>query len=79
MRRLLLSSLAVLTIAIPSTTSAHTAVAAKVCHRGVPAHINGESKCLQAGEYCSLSAQRQYARYGYECSTRYKPPRLRRR
>jgi hypothetical protein len=84
MRRLLVAAAATLTIAIPGAaipggTTAHTATAAKVCHRGTPARINGATKCLQSGEYCSLSAERQYERYGYECSTRYRPPRLRRR
>jgi hypothetical protein len=79
MRRLLLGATAALLIAAPNGAAAHSAVTAKVCHRGTPAQINGASKCLQAGEYCSLGAERQYVHYGYECSTRYKPPRLRRR
>ena len=85
MRRLILAALAALTIAVPAGlpvsagASGPAAAAAKVCHRGTPARINGASKCLQAGEYCALAAERQYERYGYECSTRYRPPRLRRR
>jgi hypothetical protein len=87
MRRLLLVALAAVTIAVPGGSAATAsparpaagAVAAKVCHRGTPARINGQSKCLQPGEYCALSAERQYERYGYTCSTRYRPPRLRRR
>jgi hypothetical protein len=83
MRRLLLTAIAALTIAasgsaMPAGATAHSATSAKVCHRGTPARINGASKCLQPGEYCSLSAERQYERYGFECSTRYRPPRLRR-
>lgn len=83
MRRLFVAVTAALALAAPATAlpsgeAAHTAVAANVCHRGTPARINGATKCLQAGEYCSLSAERQYEHYGYECSTRYRPPRLRR-
>jgi uncharacterized membrane protein len=82
MRRLLLAAIAALAIsapALPVSATAHSATAAKVCERGTPARINGQSKCLQPGEYCSLSSQRQYERYGFECSTRYRPARLRRR
>jgi hypothetical protein len=58
-------------------TATPAATTAKVCHRGIPARIGGASKCLQAGEYCATRYERQYERYGYECSTRYRPPRLR--
>jgi len=69
-----------MTVALPGGAMAQQrATVAKVCHRGTPARIDGRAKCLQAGEYCSLSAERQYERYGYECSRRYRPPRLRRR
>ena len=79
MRGLLLAMVTALAIAAPNGAMAHSATAAKVCHRGTPARINGESKCLQAGEYCARRYERQYEHYGYECSTRYRPPRLRRR
>jgi hypothetical protein len=83
MRRLILAAGAVLAIAAPglatpAVATMRPAVAAKVCHRGISAHINGRTKCLQAGEYCARGAERQYERYGFECSTRYRPPRLRR-
>ena len=83
MKRLLVRVTATLALvapatALPSGAVAHLAIAAKVCHRGTPARINGATKCLQSGEYCSLSAERQYEHYGFECSTRYRPPRLRR-
>lgn len=32
-----------------------------------PATIDGAPKCLRAGEFCSPSAQAQYARYGFGC------------
>jgi hypothetical protein len=48
------------------------------CTRGEPATIGGAHKCLQAGEYCATRYERQYERYGFVCSTRYRPPRLRR-
>lgn len=79
MKRMLLTAVAALTIAMPSGATAHSATASKVCHRGVPAQIGGQSKCLQAGEYCATRYERQYKRHGFECSTRYRPPRLRRR
>ena len=69
-------------VALPTSVQATTtpiATGAKVCHRGTPAQIGGAQKCLQAGEYCATRYERQYERYGYECSTRYRPPRLRRR
>jgi len=78
-RRLLLTAIAALAIATPGGAMAHSATASKVCHRGVPAQIGGQSKCLQAGEYCATRYERQYERHGFECSTRYRPPRLRRR
>lgn len=83
MQRLLVAVIATLALAMPATTLpsgavAHSAIASKVCHRGSPARINGSTKCLQSGEYCSLSAEHQYEHYGFECSTRYRPPRLRR-
>jgi hypothetical protein len=43
------------------------------------ATIGGSHKCLHGGEYCARRFERQYERYGYECSTYYAPPRLRRR
>jgi hypothetical protein len=59
-------------------TMTPVAASAKVCHRGIPARIGGAQKCIQAGEYCAMRYENQYERYGYECSTRYRPPRLRR-
>jgi hypothetical protein len=46
------------------------------CTRDVPATIGGKHKCLGAGEYCATRYERQYERYGFQCSTRYRPPRL---
>jgi hypothetical protein len=79
MRRLIAAAVAALAIGVPTGAVAHPATAAKVCHRGTPATIAGHSKCLQAGEYCAPRYERQYERYGFQCSTRYRPPRLRRR
>lgn len=73
--------LAIAAIVLPSSVQATTtpaASAAKVCHRGTPARIGGAQKCLQSGEYCATRYESQYERYGYACSTRYRPPRLRR-
>jgi hypothetical protein len=49
------------------------------CSRDVPATIGGQHKCLGAGEYCARRYERQYERHGFICSTRYDPPRLRRK
>ena len=65
---------------VPAATSAQpTATAAKSCSRDTPAVIGGQHKCLGAGEYCATRYERQYERYGFVCSTRYDPPRLRRK
>lgn len=70
-----------LAVALPASVQATTPVgiAAKVCHSGIPARIGGAEKCLQAGEYCATRYERQYEHYGFECNTRDRPPRLRRR
>lgn len=81
MRTVMMVLLAAIAVAAPTSVQATTtpvATSTKVCHRGTPARIGGAQKCLQAGEYCATRYERQYERYGYECSTRYRPPRLRR-
>ena len=75
---LLLTAIAVALSTSVQATATPIATGAKVCHRGTPARIGGAQKCLQSGEYCATRYERQYERYGYECSTRYSPPRLRR-
>jgi hypothetical protein len=77
MRLSLATALASIALALPVAGSAAT-VAHVACSRDTPATIMGQHKCLGAGEYCKLSAERQYERYGFICSTRYDPPRLRR-
>jgi hypothetical protein len=72
---LILSSIAV---ALPAAVSAQPA-ARIACSRDTPAIIGGAHKCLGSGEYCATRYERQYERYGFVCSTRYSPPRLRRR
>jgi hypothetical protein len=65
--------------AAPATTPA-SPVAHTSCSSGFKsATIGGSHKCLHGGEYCARRYERQYERYGYECSTSYSPPRLRRR
>lgn len=59
--------------------SAGQPVARAACSQDVSATIEGRHKCLGPGEYCKLRAEREYERYGFVCSTRYDPPRLRRR
>jgi len=65
--------------ALGSTVSTAQPVATAACTRDVPATIGGKHKCLGAGEYCATRYERQYERYGFVCSTRYNPPRLRRK
>jgi hypothetical protein len=68
---------AVVTLLLPSAGAAQP-LAKPACIRDTPATIGGVHKCLGAGEYCKLAYQRQYERYGFICSSRYSPPRLRR-
>jgi hypothetical protein len=70
---------AVLAIGVAPAGSAAEPVARMACTRDVPAVIGGAHKCLGAGEYCAARYERQYERYGFVCSTRYNPPRLRRK
>jgi hypothetical protein len=65
--------------ALGGAASTAQPVARAACSQDVSATIEGEHKCLGPGEYCKLRAERQYERYGFVCSTRYNPPRLRRR
>jgi hypothetical protein len=37
---------------------------------GTTGRINGVSKCLRAGEFCTKSAAKQYIKYGYACTKR---------
>lgn len=47
------------------------AVAAKSCKAGyVHAVIGGQQKCLRRGEFCAHGDQRQYKRYGFNCTRR---------
>ena len=81
MKTVIAAVLATLALAAPAATPAQpTAIAAKTFSASyTSAVINGAHKCLHAGEYCAIRAEHQYERYGYECSRRYSPPRLRRR
>jgi hypothetical protein len=65
--------------ALGSAASTAQPVAKAACTRDVSATIGGKHKCLGAGEYCATRYERQYERYGFECSTSYSPPRLRRK
>ncbi len=48
------------------------------CTRDVAAVVGGKHECLGSGEYCATRYEREYERYGFVCSTHYRPPRLRR-
>lgn len=74
----ILATLALL-FALGGAASSAQPVARTACTRDVPATIGGKHKCLGAGEYCATRYERQYERYGFECSARYSPPRLRRK
>jgi hypothetical protein len=75
---LIATTLATVTLAMPALGKAEP-VARIACSRDVPAVVGGAHKCLGAGEYCATRYERQYERYGFVCSTRYNPPRLRRK
>lgn len=78
MRAFIVTAIAALAIATPA--GAHSAASSSTtCRRDTPAVIGGQHKCLGPGESCALRYERQYERYGFECSRRYDPPRLRRR
>ena len=77
-------SFAVALLAAAALAAPAAAPAGPVAHVSCGSHytsatIGGSHKCLHAGEYCARRYERQYERYGYECSTSYSPPRLRRR
>jgi hypothetical protein len=71
----IITSLALFAVA-GSPTTAESATAHIACTHDVSATIGGHHKCLGAGEYCATRYERQYERYGFVCSTRYRPPRL---
>jgi len=74
-----LAVIVALFFALGGTPSTAQPVAKAACSHDVSAIIGGKHKCLGAGEYCATRYERQYERYGFVCSTRYTPPRLRRK
>ena len=49
------------------------ALAAKTCHHGFKkGKIDGSWKCLEVGEFCRRSADRQYRHYGFRCIRYYR-------
>lgn len=75
---LIATPLATIALVLPAPGGAQP-VARIACSRDVPAVIGGKHECLGPGEYCATRYERQYERYGFVCSTRYDPPRLRRK
>lgn len=67
---------AICALADPASSQSASPRAHIACTRDVSAVIGGRHKCLGSGEYCATRYERQYERYGFECSTRYRPPRL---
>jgi hypothetical protein len=56
---------------IDGSPVAPATAAAKSCGSGwTHAVVNGAHKCLRRGQFCARSADRQYRRYGFQC-TRY--------
>ncbi len=79
MRSFATALLAAIALALPAAAPAGPLAHAS-CGSGFrSATIGGSHKCLHGGEYCARRYERQYERYGYECSSSYSPPRLRRR
>lgn len=60
---------AVAVIAFPAAANAGpTAQTAKTCSSSsVRAIVHDDVECLRAGEYCSLTYQSTYRRYGFVC------------
>jgi hypothetical protein len=57
--------------AVPPVPFATAVAEAKTCRPGwTRARIDGQVKCLRAGQFCKRSADRQYRRYGFRCTTR---------
>ena len=79
LKSLALGWLVLLPVALPPAATASPVAHASCSSRYTPATIGGAHRCLHAGEVCTRSYERQYLHYGYECSTRYSPTRLRRR
>jgi hypothetical protein len=53
--------------AIPATVAVPAALAHSCSAGYTHGIINGAHKCLRRGQYCSLSADAQYHRYGFHC------------
>jgi hypothetical protein len=52
----------------PATATLPARAGHELCSSGyVDATINGEKKCLRAGEFCSAPAELQYEHYGFTC------------
>jgi hypothetical protein len=78
MRSFAAALLAIVALALPAAAPA-APLAHAACGNGFrSATIGGAHKCLRSGEYCARRYEREYERYGYECSSSYSPPRLRR-
>lgn len=69
----------IVALALPTSAPAGPIAHVACSSHYASATIDGSHKCLHAGEYCATRYERQYERYGYECSRSYDPPRLRRR
>jgi hypothetical protein len=78
MKTLIAALLAVGALALPAAAPASPIATVACRSHYTSATIAGSHKCLHGGEYCARRYQRQYERYGYECSAAYSPPRLRR-
>ena len=51
-----------------SASAAHTTIAAKACSSGYRhASLPWGHKCLRRGQFCKVSGDRHYHRYGYHC------------
>jgi hypothetical protein len=63
--------LALITGAPTGAAARPVASIAKTCSAGyVHAVIGGREKCLRHGELCAHRYERQYRRYGFDCTTR---------
>ena len=68
MKRLLVALAAAAAVAIAAGAGAAPAAPAKTCSAGyVHAGLSWGEKCLKAGQYCKITGDRYYHRYGFHC------------
>lgn len=62
----LICVLAVLALTAVGASAAGSSPAAGACSR---VHLSWGTRCIAAGQFCKISADREYHRYGFHCHT----------